>query len=208
MTASSKNNLPALILASASPRRKKLLGQLNYPFTIQPSTVDEHFNNSLAPADIARQLAQRKARDVAPGHSEAIILGADTIVAHNSAILEKPQSRDEAAKMLASLSESTHSVLTGVALVKTNRDGEITDELTFVESTVVTFGALTESEIRAYVATGSPMDKAGAYGIQDDRGTFFVKRIEGDYSNIVGLPLYRLYHHLKSFAPQLLQNDG
>lgn len=207
MIVSAKNNLPALILASASPRRKKLLRRLDYPFTVQPSAVNEHFDNNLTPADIVCQLALRKAQDVATNHAGAIILGADTIVVHNGVILEKPQSTDEAEAMLAKLSNDTHEVLTGVALLRTHSSGEAIDQVSFCESTSVTFGPLNQTEIRRYVATGSPMDKAGAYGIQDDWGAFFVQAIKGDYYNIVGLPLYALHQALKSFAPELLQNN-
>lgn len=207
MTALPKKNLPALILASASPRRKKLLSQLNYPFTVQPSTVIEHFNNNMNPKDIVRMLALRKAHDVASTHDNAIILGADTIVVHGNKILEKPQSTEEAEAMLTTLSNDTHTVLTGVALLKKDPDGALTNEQTFCETTIVTFGVLEEHEIREYIATGSPMDKAGAYGIQDNWGAFFVERIEGDYNNIVGLPLHTLYNTLKLFAPEILKNN-
>lgn len=207
MSASPKNNLPLLILASGSPRRKKLLGQLHYPFTVQPSMVDEHFSDNERPSDIVQVLALRKAKDIATGQKDSIIIGADTIVVHNKVILEKPKSAEEAVSMLQKLSNSTHHVLTGVALIKTDQDGSIINQVTFYENTGVAFGKLEQAEIRQYVASGKPMDKAGAYGIQDDRGAFFVKRIEGDYFNIVGLPLHLLYQKLKTFAPEILKID-
>lgn len=207
MTASPKNNSPALVLASGSPRRKKLLAKLNYSFTVQPSSVNEHFNENERPAHIVQMLALRKAKDIADGQKYSIIIGADTIVVHNQAILQKPESPEEATVMLQTLSNNTHQVLTGTALIKTDQDGSIIDKRTFYESTDVTFGKLEQAEIEQYVASGSPMDKAGAYGIQDDEGAFFVKRIEGDYYNIVGLPLHALYNQLKIFAPELLANS-
>lgn len=207
MTASPKNNLPVLILASGSPRRKKLFDQLHYPFIVQPSTVDEHFSNNERPPNIVQMLALRKAKDVAAGQEDSMIIGADTIVVNNGGILEKPKSPEEATSMLQNLSDNTHQVLTGVALIKTDQDGSIIRELTFYESTDVTFGKLKQVEIQQYVASGNPMDKAGAYGIQDDQGAFFVKQIEGDYYNIVGLPLHSLYQKLKTFAPKILQID-
>jgi septum formation protein len=117
-------------------------------------------------------------------------------------VLEKPADPDHAKTMLRSLSGNTHEVYTGVALIKTGRSGNICKRCTFFERTLVAFGALTEYEIDSYVDSGSPMDKAGAYGIQDDWGALFVERIDGDYYNVVGFPLYRFYRTLKEFAPE------
>lgn len=179
--------------------------QFNCPFTVFPSSTDEHHDANESPANIVQILARRKATDVAAHHSNAVIIGADTVVVHNQTIFEKPRDPQHASEMLKKLSDDSHMVLTGIALLKTDRSNTIVNQQTFVETTTVTFGSINDAEIKRYVATGSPLDKAGAYGIQDDFGAFFVKRIEGDYYNIVGLPLHALYNHLKSFAPELLQ---
>ncbi len=194
-----------IILASQSPRRKKLLDQMNLKFTVEPSSCDESFSDNEDPSDIVQMLALRKAMDVSEGKSDALVIGADTIVVYNGQILGKPGSQAEAKAMLSSLSDNSHYVLTGVALVKTDNEGNILEKKTFYEKTKVFFGNLEESEINSYIADGSPMDKAGSYGIQDDWGAFFVKRIEGDYYNVVGLPLYALYRYLKVFAPEVLR---
>jgi septum formation protein len=200
-----------MILASASPRRKKLLGLLDIPFRVVSSGVDEHIEANTAPDEMVQTLALRKARDVAPHHPDKIVIGADTIVVHEKSILGKPETHDEACMMLAGLSNSTHLVLTGVALVQARSSGTtdssdtVIREQTFFESTEVTFGSLDESEIERYAAGGSPMDKAGAYGIQDGWGAIFVKHIAGDYYNIVGLPLHALYHRLRDFSQELFE---
>lgn len=194
-----------IILASQSPRRKKLLQQIGISFSVEPSTCDESYDDNEAPSKIVQMLAERKALDVAQSKKDALVIGADTIVVFKNKILEKPKTQREAAGMLRSLSGASHSVLTGVSLVRTDKKGNILAKETFFEQTVVYFGDLDDSEIEAYVSGGSPMDKAGAYGIQDDWGTLFVERIEGDYNNVVGLPLFALYRHLKKFAPEYMQ---
>lgn len=193
-----------IILASQSQRRKNLLKQMNLEFTVEPSSCDESFDDNDEPAEIVQKLALRKAIDVSEGKCKAVIIGADTIVVFDNRILGKPDSKTEARTILRSLSDNCHYVLTGVALVKTGEEGNILKKKTFYEETKVFFGNLDESEINSYVDGGSPMDKAGSYGIQDDRGAFFVKRIEGDYYNVVGLPLHALYRHLKEFAPDFM----
>lgn len=193
-----------IILASGSPRRKKLFQQINLPFDVQPSSVDESFDPSLPPNEIVQQLAIRKVEDVAISNKNALVIGADTIVLFNNQILEKPASQVEAKQMLQNLSGQTHQVLTGVALCKVDSSNNITDTTTFVEITDVVFGDLNPNDIENYVAGGSPMDKAGGYGIQDDFGAIFVKRIEGDYYNVVGFPLYRFYNEMETFAPEFL----
>jgi septum formation protein len=204
LTVSTKKNIPTLILASGSPRRKKLLEQFNRPFQVHSSSADEHYDAGETPDTIVQTLALRKAADVAQHHHGSVIIGADTIVVHRAAILEKPESPEHAFAMLERLSNDTHQVFTGVSLIKTDKKGTIINKKTFYEITAVTFGMLEKSEIQQYIAGGRPMDKAGGYGIQDDRGAFFVKRIEGDYYNVVGLPLFALHNQLKSFAPELL----
>ncbi len=190
-----------LILASQSPRRAHLIRLLGIKnVSIIPSDVDESLENLLTAEGTVIELALRKARalrDKVVSHS--IILGADTIVVLDDMILGKPADPDEAVSMLHQLSGRTHTVYTGVALVDTSTN----EERHFVEHTDVTFRALGSEEIESYVATGAPLDKAGAYGIQEDFGAVFVSRIDGDYYNVVGLPLCSLYQHLKQFSPEL-----
>lgn len=193
-----------MILASASPRRKKLLAWLNLPFEVHPSTVDESFDSELSPQEIVQQLALRKARDISPHYSETLVIGADTIVVFNDAILEKPKDKEHARQMLQKLSGHAHHVYTGVALCKTNKQNNITDFTTFVEKTEVTFGDITPRDIDHYIASGRPLDKAGGYGIQDNWGAVFVKGICGDYYNVVGFPLHSFYNMMRNFAPEYL----
>src|SRR5699024_10139204 len=203
---SSKNNSPALILASASPRRKQLLGVLGISFSGQKSNIEESFNDNDRPADIVQVLARKKAVAVAQGRPQKIIIGADTMVFHRNNLLGKPQNAKQAIKMLQRLQNSMHQVITGITLLKTDANGTIQQQRSFYESTNVWFGTITQKEIEKYVATGSPFDRAGGYGIQDDWGAVFVKKIEGDYYNIVGLPVHALYKHLKAFAPKIFNS--
>lgn len=171
-----------LILASGSPRRKDLLKEYGFNFTVIPSAFDES-NLLLSPELTAKSNALGKAKDVFNTicDNDAVILGADTIVVLDGKILGKPTSPLHAKSMLKSLSNKTHLVITGYAIVK--NDFEFTDAVI----TEVTFNNLTDDLIDNYVATGSPMDKAGAYGIQD--GFDLVKTINGSYNNVVGLPI-------------------
>lgn len=191
-----------IVLASQSPRRKKLLQQIGLAFEIYPSDAEEIINLE-DPGEIVEDLALMKAADVAGKFSESLVIGADTIVVHQDKILGKPATPQEAFSMLQNLSNSTHSVFTGVSLVKTDKNQQITHSLTFHEQTKVTFSALEKADIEAYIATGNPMDKAGAYGIQDDLGALFVEKIEGDYYNVVGFPLNRFHRELKLLLPDL-----
>lgn len=204
MAVSNQTDRLPLVLASGSPRREKLIKLFNIPFTVHPSPVEESFDAAQSPGEIVQSLALRKARDIARHYSGAVVLGADTIVVHKQQILGKPDHPRQAADMLMKLSDSTHQVYTGVALVRSGPGGG-RKQCTFAESTDVTFGKLDRDAVERYVSGGSPMDKAGGYGIQDDWGAIFVKRIEGDYYNIVGLPLHTLYHQMKDFAPGLLK---
>jgi septum formation protein len=166
---------------------------------IHASDVDETISDDLSPEEKVGQLAIRKATALASSYQDqsAVILGADTIVVLDNLTLGKPQDPEDAVRMLKLLSGRTHTVYTGVALYDTSSNHAVH----FVEHTDVTFRVLLESEIAQYVASGSPLDKAGAYGIQEDFGAVFVSRIDGDYYNVVGLPLCTLYQHLRSFAP-------
>lgn len=193
-----------VVLASKSPRRKKLLTQLGLIFEIIPSDCEEIIT-SKDPVEIVCDLALQKATEIAGKVADALIIGADTIVVHNQQILGKPESAQEAITMLSTLSGDQHQVFTGVSFVQTNANAEIRQMHCFYEETKVRFSPLDESEIRSYVASGSPMDKAGSYGIQDDWGAVFVEEISGDYYNVVGFPLNRFYRELKIFAPDLLQ---
>lgn len=179
-----------LLLASSSPRRKQLLEMANLCFEILPSHIDEQFQEDESPEQIVQSLAYQKAKAVASTNPDAYVIGADTVVVYNGHILGKPKTKQEAANMLCLLSGNTHEVLTGVAIVTPDQ------ETVFVERTAVTFWDLAEEDISAYIATGEPMDKAGAYGIQG-QAALFVKRIEGDYFSVVGLPLSRTVRELK-----------
>lgn len=174
-----------IILASASPRRQEILKEQGYDFQVVPSTCEEIVNPTLAPVEVAKSLAKQKAQDVAKAYPADTVIGADTIVVNGDKILGKPHSEQEAFDMLRSLAGKAHQVITGVAVV---RDGKCEN---YAEVTNVHFFPLTDEEIWEYVETGEPMDKAGSYGIQG-LGGLFVKEIEGDYLNVVGLPVERL----------------
>ncbi len=193
-----------LILASNSPRRKKLLSQLGLSFEVIPSNIEENFDSDRDPAEIVETLAHQKALSVASERAHSLVIAADTLVVLNGSILGQPADESEARQMLRNLSGNTHDVFTGVALIRTGGDAKITKELCFHERTKVTFTTLTEREIDQYVRSGSPMDKAGAYGIQDDRGSLFISGIEGDYYNVVGFPLHKFYQNMKQIAPEIV----
>jgi septum formation protein len=181
-----------LILASASARRAEILRDAGLSFVVLSSAVDETPYPNESPNDLVERLALAKAELVAArAIGPAIIIGADTVISLDGHVLGKPRSTDDARRMLEKLSGRTHSVVTGIALIRIP-DAE---RRTFVESTLVHFAALTSQEILRYLATGEPHDKAGAYAIQGHAGRF-IPRVEGCYFNIVGLPLSRLYHAL------------
>ena len=194
------NNSMRIILASGSPRRHYLLKMINLPHDVLPSDVEEDVPAGVAPEQVAGQLALLKADYVAQRHPGCLVIGADTMVVLGDEILGKPIDARDAAQTLHKLSGKTHTVITGVALVHYTTDGIRQD--VFHETTRVTFANLTNEEIQAYIAGGSPMDKAGAYGIQDDLGALFVSSIEGDYYNVVGLPVQRLYRRLLHMYPE------
>ena len=180
----------SLILASASPRRRELLQQIGLEFTVITADIDE---TPLAGEDhsiYTLRLAEAKARAVLALHPDAVVLGADTTVAVDGDLLGKPRDANDAARMLRLLRDRGHKVTTGVAVLTRDRT------LTAVETTWVFFSDMTDDDIAAYVATGEPMDKAGAYAIQG-RAAQWIPRIAGDYSNVVGLPLARLAGLLK-----------
>ena len=177
-----------IILASASPRRRELLKMLGLEFEIRPSEAEENVPEGLSPEETVMYLAKLKA-DSVPGEvkKDDIIISADTIVVLEGEIFGKPSGAGEAEEMLEKLSGKTHAVYTGICV----------NGIQGYEKSLVTFKKLENREIRAYIQTGEPLDKAGAYGIQG-KGALFIERIEGDYFNIVGLPLCRLGKMLKS----------
>jgi len=179
-----------LILASASPRRQELLRNAGIAFTVDPADIDETPRAGESAQGCAERLAQEKARAVHKRHAGGFVLGADTIVVIDDLILGKPHDAGDAARMLRMLSGRQHSVITGVCLV--GPDFEATSS----ENTLATVSEISDDEILAYVATGEPMDKAGAYAIQGIASRW-IPRIEGDYSNVVGLPIARVYSMLR-----------
>ncbi len=182
------------ILASASPRRKELLTQAGFRFQVIPSSAEEKPTKTI-PSEIVMQLASQKAEDIFRrcGQEDCVVIGADTIVVYRDEIMGKPADKEEAYDMLSMLADRTHQVYTGVSLI-ISRKGSICTR-TFYESTDVTFCPISREDLHAYVETGEPLDKAGAYGIQ---GSFavHVKCIRGDYNNVVGLPVCHLYQEL------------
>jgi septum formation protein len=194
-----------LYLASSSPRRAQLIQLLGArDVVVRPQPIEEHFHPADPPSSIVQSLALEKAQALFPvleqENKSGVIVGADTIVVLEKTILGKPTSPDDAKRMLRVLSGNTHRVYTGIALI-----GPSGESLTFAEETDVTFRDLDEHEIDDYVASGSPLDKAGSYGIQDDHGAVFISKIVGDYYNVVGLPLCRLYIELSHFAPSIFR---
>lgn len=194
--------MQTIILASQSPRRKELLAMLSVPFTVQESRIDERALDAAdtlagirrTPAQKAAAMAEAKGLDVSrTAPVDSIIIAADTIVAQGEEILHKPKDAVDAIQMLHRLSGNTHTVHTGMSVIYKSEQNEIVH--TSVSSTQVVFRPLTDAEIRAYVATEEPLDKAGAYGIQG-KGAFCVERLEGDYYTVVGLPLTKLYLEL------------
>ncbi len=186
-----------IILASASPRRKELLTQIGIPFEIRVSEVEEKVTTTV-PAEVVQQLSGQKAEAVLAvcEEEEAVVIGADTIVACDGKILGKPKDAEDAVRMLRMLSGRSHEVYTGVTLVY---KGERRESYTFYEATTVHFAVMSDAEIQTYVDTRDPLDKAGAYGIQGFCARY-ITGIEGDYNNVVGLPVCRVYQELKRFG--------
>ncbi|MEA2059991.1 MAG: Maf family protein [Thermodesulfobacteriota bacterium] len=174
----------SLILASSSPRRKYLLEQAGIAFMVAPADIKEQKKDNEPPQDYVRRLSREKAGFIARQHPDAWVLGADTVVVMGDQLLEKPASVQAAVDMLTALSGNTHTVYTGFTLCCRNKNRTITGSA----ATDVTFKTLTKAEIQWYVNTKEPFDKAGAYAIQG-LGTFIVKRINGSYTNVVGLPV-------------------
>lgn len=185
-----------IVLASASPRRKELLEQLGIEFEICVSDVEENVTETM-PAKVVEELSSRKAEAVFhEQEGDVLVIGADTVVALDNQILGKPGSPEHAKEMLKALQAREHYVYTGVTLYKRQNGKEFRS--VFSESTLVKFYPMTDAEIQWYVDSGEPLDKAGAYGIQG-LGARYVERICGDYNNVVGLPIARLYQELKYY---------
>lgn len=179
-----------IILASQSPRRQELLCLLDIPFKIVVSKINEDMNRPKEPRLIPYELSYQKAKDVFQTHSNDLILAADTIVFIDDKVLEKPQNEQHSYQMLKLLSGRKHSVITSVCILSKNQTSRFSVE------TIVEFYELSDEEIWDYIATKEPIDKAGSYGIQG-KGSYFVKAIEGDYFNIVGLPIAQVARELK-----------
>ena len=182
-----------LILASASPRRKELLRKIGLEFDIIPAKGEEVVTKNL-PWEVVEELSFQKAKEIADMQTEeCIVIGSDTIVAKEEKIMGKPKDEAEAYQMLSEIAGDVHQVYTGVTLIRTGKDPKV---ITFAEKTDVHLYPMSEKEIYSYIATKDPMDKAGAYGIQGDFA-IHVKGIEGDYYNVVGLPIGKVYQELK-----------
>lgn len=183
-----------LILASSSPRRQYLMKEAGFTFTVEKPDVEEIFPDDLPAEQIARYLASLKAEFFRPNLREQIVVTADTVVILGKRILNKPNDRTEAIEMLSSLSGRTHTVMTGVCILTKEQ------EISFDDSTQVTFQDLDQNEIQYYIDQYKPYDKAGAYGAQDWIGMVALKKIEGSYFNVMGLPIHKVYQELKTFA--------
>ncbi len=181
-----------LILASGSPRRKELLALLNIPFEVVVSNFDERIDQDKKLEDEIKRLSFGKAKSVFDKNEDAVVIGADTIVTIDNKVLGKPKDQEDAKRMLTLLSNNVHTVITGVTIMSKDKTE------TFASSSKVYFDQLTDNEIKEYILTKEPMDKAGAYAIQGI-GSKFIKKIEGDYYSIVGLPINQIYQKLRAF---------
>jgi septum formation protein len=188
-----------IVLASASPRRRELLKQLGLQFEVEPTDYDEETTSASEPHETARELSLGKARTAAQKHRNALIIAADTFVVLGDRILGKPHTNGEAREMLRALNGQTHSVITGFTVLDTETGKVLSKSV----ETRVCMRRSTLKEIERYVRTKEPLDKAGGYAIQG-RGAVLVERIEGDYPNVVGLPLSALAESLKEFGVNVL----
>lgn len=203
-----------IILASASPRRKELLGQAGYDFEVEVSEVDESVVSG-SPREMVEQLSEIKAGAVALRYrtgetktregEDVLVIGADTVVVLDNCILGKPENEKDALRMLKELSGKAHQVYTGVTLIYCN-DGRELKRRSFFECTEVVMRSISDREIRDYIATGEPMDKAGAYGIQG-KAAVFISGIRGDYYNVVGLPICRLTEEITKLVNECCEYD-
>jgi nucleoside triphosphate pyrophosphatase len=194
-----------LILASASPRRQELLRAAGIPFVVEPTEIPEIPRSGESGTACAERLAREKATVIWRRHQGDLVLGADTVVVRNREVLGKPVDAGDAARMLRLLSGRSHQVITGVCLKGSEASSENRKPRTFEDirsaTTTVYMAALSEQDIQSYIATGEPMDKAGAYAIQG-LASCWIPRIEGDYSNVVGLPVALVYSMLRAHGAQ------
>lgn len=189
-----------IILASGSPRRRELLNQIGMEFEVRKSNAEETATAD-SPSELVRELSDLKASDVFESLSErekrdSLVIGADTVVSLDGTVMGKPGDREDAVRMLTSLQGRIHQVYTGVTLIFQKKQGNAPGKISFFEKTDVSMYPMSEEEIIAYVATGDPLDKAGAYGIQG-KCAAYIEGISGDYNNVVGLPVGRLYQEMK-----------
>lgn len=191
--------MKTIILASASPRRKEILEKTGLKFKVDASDYEEEINYSLRPHELARFLSREKAKAIVNKYTNALIIAADTFIVFKGKILGKPHTEEEAKRMLKMLNNRTHSVITGFTIIDTDDNKKLSGSV----ETKVYFKKLTIKEIESYIKSKEPLDKAGAYAIQG-LGAVIVKKIEGDYFNVMGLPLSTLMETLKKFGIYVL----
>ena len=192
-------DMKTIILASASPRRKEILEKTGLKFKVDASDYEEEIDYSLRPHELARFLSREKAKAIVNKYTNALIIAADTFIVFKGKILGKPHTEEEAKRMLKMLNNNTHSVITGFTIIDTNDNKKLSGSV----ETKVYFKKLTIKEIESYIKSKEPLDKAGAYAIQG-LGAVIVKKIEGDYFNVMGLPLSALMESLKKFGIYVL----
>lgn len=185
-----------IILASASPRRTEILSLANITHIVIPSTCEEIVEEGLSPYEVVESLSYQKAYDVAKDHPYDLVIGSDTIVTINGEILGKPKDEQDAIRMLEKLSNATHEVVTGVTVIHKDK------VKTFHEVTFVTFSKMTDSDIREYISREHVYDKAGSYAIQG-AACKYITKIDGDYYNVVGLPIARLYKEIEVYLNEI-----
>jgi septum formation protein len=190
-----------IVLASKSPRRKELLTQIGLDFIVDVSEIDEDKFKNLAPQSLVKKLSRVKAEKVAKRHKNAIIIAADTLVVLGKELIGKPKDEKDAVRILKKLSGKTHTVITGFTILDSKTKRQITE----IVKSKLKFKELSNQEIKDYVTTKEPMDKAGGYGIQG-KASVFIERINGDFSNIVGLPIFSLCKALKKFGINITAN--
>jgi len=195
--------MKTIILASASPRRRDILKKIGLEFTVDASRYEEKLNSGLKPRALARFLSLEKAQSVAARHRDALIIAADTFIFFKGEVLGKPHTKGEALRMLRRLNGGVHTVITGFTIIDTKSGKKISRSA----ETKVHFRRLTMKGIESYVASGEPLDKAGGYAIQG-LGAVLVRKIEGDFLNVVGLPLNMVIQSLKEFGVNLPRTTG
>jgi len=199
LDATRDSNMKTVILASASPRRKELLEKIGLRFEVEPSNYEENMGLEVEPHELAKLLSLEKAKVVAPNHKDTLVIAADTFIVFEGKILGKPGTETEAKEMLETINGKPHSVITGFTIIDTDNNNALSRSV----ETKVYLRRLSSSEIDAYVKSKEPLDKAGAYAIQG-LGSVIVEKIEGDYFNVIGLPLSDLAESLKEFGVHIL----